>query len=224
MHTRISSTILILSFLLSGTSTAQQLFAGGRQGVGFWLTKNGNGIGSLKYAPDNHFSWNKELFLRRHTTRWAYELGVTNYNMRYDRHHEKDGVRHHSDHRTRFVETNLSVQYDVTYPLVGYMFPALVKMKSFFGFTLTPRLAFEKISASEELPSGNRTSTDSRNTSFSLFIGMSYTHVIPISKNWSVTSSFNFRMQPMDKYLRDEGDFYEPNRQISVMTGVLYSL
>lgn len=202
---------------------AQEYAVGTRQGIGMWFTKNGKGKGSLKYAPGNHFTWNKELFIRKHASNgWAYELSLNNYCINYSNEEKGEGNTTYYHHKGNFFETNFIVQYDVTYPLAAYMFPALSGMKSFFGFSATPRFAFDRVEKVVYMSPTDTLQSASRNYETSFFIGFYYTHYIPITEHWVLTSAFSFKMQPFNRYMRADDDFYRPNRQLAFQTGLCY--
>lgn len=214
-------TVFYLALLFSVPANAQQTFAGVREGVGFWLTKNGRGKGSLKYAPGNHFTWNKEFFIRRHGSgKWAYEFDLVHYQHRYKRVDRGDSIGTYENWHSNFLELNFVLQYDVTYPLAAFMFPVLSKMKSYIGFSAAPRAGFHKVEPVEAgMPKGWI-----RSSSLDFFIGMHYTHFVPITDRLVLSSCLSFRMKPFDRMGRADGDFYEPNRQISLSSGVCYRL
>ncbi|HRO43017.1 MAG TPA: hypothetical protein PL009_09295 [Flavipsychrobacter sp.] len=225
--TMFSKTLILfcLCFFIFAQARAQQTLVGVRQGVGMWFTKNRIGQGSLKYAPGNHFTWNKEIFFRKNLTKdFTAEVSFGTYEMQYEKEVKNEVATTYSSHRSNFLETTILVQYDVTYPLISYFFPKLTGMKSFLGFSLIPRISFDRMATRTEFDSGPIVSDFYKGNDVALFVGMHYTHVIPISKRISISSALSFKMQPFDKYLRDEGNFHEPNRHISLMTGVLYQL
>lgn len=209
--------ILLVLLLQAATTQAQQYAIGLRHGASFWMTKNSIGKGSLRTPPGQHFTYDKELYLRIDArSKWDYEAGISHYKFDVDRNiHVAEMVQ--ARQRVQVVDLKLSLQYDVTYPLLGYMFPALSKMKTYVGFATTPRLQFERIDIKE---TGERID----NTSVSVLFAFSYTHIIPVSKRWSVSSSLSFSAMPFDKHLRDKDDFYDPNRRIAWHGGMLYKL
>lgn len=214
---------VFVAVLLGLTVTAQEAIIGVRQGLGFWLRKEGIGKGSLRYGQDDHFSWNKEVFFRKHLkNKWAGELSLATYQLKYRSQYANDQYRSSSAHLTRFFEANIVVQYDVTYPLFSYMFPVLTGMKSFLGFSAIPRVAIDGENQTLEHKDGAITTGQRETRGFSFFLGMNYTHIIPLTKKFFLTSELSFSMQPFDAYRRTATE--RPNRQISLMTGIGYKL
>lgn len=218
--------ILIFTAACVGTSSAQQgLTMGIRQGVGMWFTKDGIGNGSFHTAEGDHFSWNKEIFARQEfSKKWAYEVSVINYHLD-SRHDVREETKMISTNRnTQYIETGLSFQYDVTYPLAGYMFPALRGMKSFVGFGVFPRISFEDVTITTIGNDASRVSDIHSANNFALFLGFNYTHIVPLTQRLSLTSVFSVKMKPFDQNIFSNRDFSKPNRQVSVATGLSYRL
>src|SRR5690606_36386130 len=107
--------------------------------------------------------------------------------------------------------------YDVTYPLLGYIFPVLSKMRSYVGFATEPRVLFSKTEIKE-------TGEELHDRKFSLLLAFNYMHMVPLSKRWSLPSVLSFSAVPFDKHSRDKGDFYNPSRRIAWHTGIQYHL
>jgi len=221
MHPNKFIAILAVFLFITTIGFGQDRLLGLRQGVGFWLVKSGKGKGSLQYAPGNHFTWNKELFFRSHQKSWAYEASIMTYERRYSTYKESALETIESHHNNRFLEMNLQVQYDVSYPLAGLLIPALSSMKSYFGFSLIPRLSFDKIHRQIESKTGAISESNHTGESLSMFLGVAYTHIIPLSKKFVLTSNLSFKMQPGTTLPRQESS---ENRQISLLTGLSYKL
>lgn len=209
--------LVILVFQVAGAN-AQQYAIGLRHGASFWMTENQIGKGSLRTPPGQHFTYDKELYLRLDTkSKWDYEAGISHYYFDIDRDIHVNDKLQHARQRVQVADIKLSLQYDVTYPLLGYIFPAFSKMKTYVGFATTPRLQFETIEIKE---TGERIDRKS----VSVLFAFSYTHIVPVSKRWSVSSSLSFSAVPFDKHLRRKGDFYDPNRRIAWHGGMQYRL
>lgn len=218
------SLLILCTALLSNFAAAQDWLVGFRQGPSLWLTRNRLGVGSLQIAPDDALSWNREVFVRKLSNRWAYEGGVTHYRQRYEIDTRNEGAEVQTSYNTNFVEANFLVQYDVTNPYIPYLMPQLRNMRSFLGFGIIPRVSFSDVTISRSLGPAERTMETTSKNDVSLFFGVSYTSLIPLSKRWSLSSNISYKFQPFDQYLRERGNFYNPNRQISWMTGLCYRL
>lgn len=196
---------------------AQQSMLGIRQGAGLWLHKQGIGQGSLKLTAGQRVTWNKEIFYRNaFEKKWSYEASVSYFSFnyirmgrRYDRRTEKN----------EFLKTNFSVQYNVTYPLLGYMIPFMRDMSSFIGFNMSPMISFDKYQTIEL--DGSETNKSGQN--LSMMIGFSYTHIIPVSKKLNITSVLSFATNTFSKY-EPATDYIRPNKSISWMGGLGYKL
>lgn len=216
----------VLVLLLSFSLKAQSSFSlGVRQGIGVWFTKTGFGKGSLQFAEGDHFSWNKEIFVRQpFNKKWAYEVSIAHYQLNSIHTDVRDYKKVITERDANFIETGLSFQYDVTYPLAGYMVPALKEMKSYIGFALVPRFSFEQITTTTEGNDAISLSSTRPANNFALFVGFSYTQIIPLTQRLSFTAVVSFKMNPFSNYGFKSTDYSNPNRQVSLATGLSYRL
>lgn len=208
---------LMLLLLACGCSLQAQEMVGFRQGVSLWMSRYGIGQGTLQLAQGQHFTWDKELFFRGNLEKkWWYEAGIANYRFR-----NTGSDRNHSmlSEQNDIIETNFSLQYDVTNPLIGYMFKGMEQMKSYIGFNVSPAISFNKYQTEDV--DGKR--TDRRDRHMSVMIGFSYTHVIPITSRLNIVSRFSFETNSFSKY-RSLVGFSRPNKSIGWQTGIAYSL
>lgn len=201
------------------------LSMGIRQGVGVWFTKTGVGKGSLQFAEGDHFSWNKELFFRQQLDKkWAYEVSLMNYQLHSIHTDQSDYKTIKTEKDAQFLESSLSIQYDVTYPLAGYMVPALKDMKSYIGFALAQRFSFEQVNATTFNNDASVHTNAYPANNFNMFVGFNYTHIIPISKRINITSVFAFKMNPFSQKGFRSIDYSNPNRVLSISSGISYKL
>lgn len=206
-------------FLLSATpGAAQEMGAkpmiGFRQGAGLWLTKTGAGQSSLRLPPGQHFTWNKELFGRMHVYRnWYAEGGIQHYQFR-NTIQAAPGIN--AAERIQYLQLSLSAQSDVSYPLLGYLVPFFLKMRSYAGVTGSVRYAF----IDKKTVQGER----QQSTGSSLLIGFHYMHVLPVSKHIHIISAYGYQSKPLDRFRANTGDYSNPNRAFSWSTGIAYAL
>lgn len=209
--------ILIPLFLCAGLASAQQSILGVRQGIGLWLNKRGIGQGSLIYAEDQHLTWNKEVFYRNVIRqKWSYETSLSYFSFN----NVRKGKRYASrTERNEVLKTSFSVQYDVTYPLMAYMFPFLRHARSYIGFNAAPMISFDRYNT--VALDGSETKENRQH--IMMMVGFSYTHIIPVSKRLNITSVLSFQTNAFYKYTINP-DHELPNKSISWMGGLGYRL
>ena len=213
MFQKIILTILFLC-CFAFHSNAQML--GVRQGYSLWLSKYGIGQQSLKYADGQHFTWEKEIFYRQKiSTKWLVESDLTYYALKNTRYEKEMPVSLRND----IIKSNVSLQYDVTYPLLGYMFYFMQGMHSYVGFNVSQNISFNK----KEKQQVDGTTSTSKSTDVFMMVGFSYTHVIPVSKRLSLTSCFSFNTNSFSKY-QPAAIYSRPNKSVSWMMGMGYDL
>ena len=217
IYMRRISAICLLIICLVVRADAQQAMIGLRQGGSLWLTKSGLGQGTLKYADGQHFTWDKELFFRDAILKkWYFETGISNFSFNNT---TTTGDQATISVKSNVIKTNFSLQYDVTYPLLGYIFPRMGGMKSYIGFNVSPMIAFNKY---------NTTGADSllsvrKDVNVRLMVGFSYTHIIPLSPRVSITSVLSFNTGFYSKYVPLTANTHA-NKSISWMSGISYNL
>lgn len=206
-----------LLLLLPGISHAQQMI-GFRQGVTLWFQKNGLGQGSLNYAQGQHFTWDKELFFRDAIDKkWHYEATLSTFSFS-NTHPEKR--REVISEKNTVIRTGYSLQYDVTYPLFGYLFPFMQRMKSYVGLN-TAHLIW--INQYDILNVDNELRRKKSDVNVTMMLGFSYTHVIPLSKRLNVTSVLSFNTNTFSKYGATQS-VARPNKSVNWLGGLAYTL
>lgn len=217
--------IAVLLLILAGRTKAQEINMGIRQGLGIWFVDRGIGMGSLRYASGDHFSWNKELFFRqRLKSKWAYEISFATYQVDNSITIQREYESIHTEIKGTYVEHGISLQYDMTYPLAGYVFPWLRNMKSYVGFAFIPRIDFKDITHTTVNTDMLTTQSHKKETNLSFWTGFNYTHMVPLTPRLTLTSTLQFKMKPFDQYFNTKETDAAPNRQVSVMTGLCYRL
>lgn len=209
--------ILIPLILLVGSALAQGPLLGVRQGVGLWLNKRGIGQGSLVYADGQHLTWNKEVFYRDVIRqKWSYETSLTYFSFNNVRQGKRFASR---TEKNEVLKTSFSVQYDVTYPLIAYMFPFLRHARSYIGFNAAPIISFDRY----RTIALDGTETKENGQHVMMMIGFSYTHIIPVSKRLNITSVLSFQTNAFHKYTINP--YHEvPNKSVTWMGGLGYKL
>ncbi|GEM_PF-5426844 len=199
------STILLpLLFIIN--SLYAQTYIGIKHGMSLWLTKSGYGRSSLSFSERQTATYDKGI-----TTRITLSPKfVLEESLLYYTYSETD-ISNAED----VVEIKNSLQYDVTYPLLGYMFPIMKHTKTYVGLSVAPRI---HISRNNNETSGNG------EVLFSCLLGFSYTHVIPLTKNIFVQSQYIFEMKPLDNHKVYTGNVPLDNRRISWNTSLIFRL
>ena len=208
--------IIILLFCFAFFGKAQENMMGVRQGYSLWLSKYGIGQNSLKYADGQHFTWDKEIFYRQKiSSKWLVESSLTYYALKNSRYEKEAPISLRND----IIKSSISLQYDVTYPLLGYMFYFMQGMHSYIGFNVSQNISFNK----KEKQQIDGTMSTSKSTDVFMMVGFSYTHVIPVSKRLSLTSGLSFNTNSFSKY-QPAAIYNRPNKSISWMMGMGYNL
>ena len=189
--------------------------AGIRQGASLWLAKSSKGTDAdFRYPIGQHFTWNKEAFVRFAVTKaWWGEVGLQHYSFSSK---ALDSATMIQSVKTDYLQLNLNAQYDVSYPVLGYLVPYFFKMRSYLGLSFSPRLAFAK--------STTLSGAVSQTTTPSVLAGVSYSHLLPISDRFWAYSSFSYRALVVSRQVGEGRDITYPNRAISWMGGVCYTL
>lgn len=201
---KLSTILLSLLFIIN--SLHAQTHIGIKHGLSLWLTKSGYGRGSLSFSERQTATYDKGI-----TTRITLSPKfVLEESLLYYTHSETD-ISYNED----VVELKNSIQYDITYPLLGYMFPILKHTKTYVGLSIAPRI--HMLRSSEEL-------TDNKATFYSCLLGFSYTHIISLSKNIFVQSQYIFEMKPLDNHKIYTGNVPLDNRRISWNTSLIFKL
>lgn len=199
------STILLpLLFIIN--SLYAQTYIGMKHGMSLWLTKSGYGRSSLSFSERQTATYDKGL-----TTRITLSPKfVLEESLLYYTYSETD-ISNAED----IVELKNSLQYDVTYPLLGYMFPILKHTKTYVGLSVVPRVHMTR---------NNNEASGGRDAFYSCLLGFSYTHVIPLTKNIFVQSQYIFEMKPLDNHKVYTGNVPLDNRRISWNTSLIFRL
>lgn len=199
------STILLpLLFIIN--SLYAQTYIGMKHGMSLWLTKNGYGRSSLSFSERQTATYDKGI-----TTRITLSPKfVLEESLLYYTYSETD-ISNAED----IVELKNSLQYDVTYPLLGYMFPILKHTKTYVGLSVAPRVHMSR---------NNNETSGNGEVFYSCLLGFSYTHIIPLTKNIFVQSQYIFEMKPLDNHKVYTGNVPLDNRRISWNTSLIFRL
>lgn len=198
--------VILLPFILTSCSLYAQTYVGIKHGISLWLTKTGYGRGSLSFSERQTAAYDKGITSRTTLSpKFVLEESLLYYT------YKETGINNAED----VLELKNSIQYDVTYPLLGYMFPILKHTKTYVGLSIAPRIHI--LRSSEEL-------TDNNQTFYSCLLGFSYTHIIPLSKNIFVQSQYIFEMKPLDNHKIYTGNVPLDNRRISWNTSLIFKL
>lgn len=197
---------ILLSLLFIINSLHAQTHIGIKHGISLWLTKSGHGRGSLSFSERQTATYDKGI-----TTRITLSPKfVLEESLLYYAYSETD-ISYAED----LVELKNSIQYDVTYPLLGYMFPILKHTKTYVGLSIAPRIHVAR---------NNNEASGGRDAFYSCLLGFSYTHVIPLTKNIFVQSQYIFEMKPFDNHKVYTGNIPLDNRRISWNTSLIFRL
>lgn len=199
--------------LLTSVASAQETFIGVRQGTSLWLNKSYYSSNAINLYPQR-FTWDKQVFIRRNTRgKWSWEAGIKHYKTKdiittnnLEEPPRQTVVDNH-------LQADMTVQYDVTYPLTGYFFPVLRDMRTYLGLSIIPVMQFTQNKA-----------TGQKGNSFMLMSGMTYTHTIPIGKRFLFSSVLTFRALKGDRQKYNTTDVTVANRNISYHGGIAYKL
>jgi hypothetical protein len=189
--------------------------AGIRQGASLWLAKSGKGTaGEFSYPSGQRFICDKELFARFQVhPDWFSEVALQHYSLG---NRTLDATGHEQNSKSNFLQLNLTAQYDVSYPMLGYLVPYFFKMRSYVGVSLSPRIAF--VNGTE---AGGATYHSSET---SVLAGVSYSHMLPITSRLWCYSTFSYRALVVNRFSSDRSDIGEANRALSCLGGICYSL
>lgn len=210
----IIATILSLFVIEAG---AQDQMFGFRHGFSLWLHQQGLGQGMLKYAQGQHYTWDKELFYRDVISdKWHFEASLANFNFKNTFTDRRNTITHEQND---ILKTKFSLQYDVTYPLLGYMFPFMQGMRSYIGFNTSHLVSFNKYDATM----ADGTQSHKKDINVMVMLGFSYTHIIPISKKLNITSELGFYSNTFSVRGHTPG-YTRPNKSVTWLGGFAYNL
>ncbi len=199
--------------LCSHVATAQETFIGVRQGTSLWLNKSYYSSNAINLYPQR-FTWDKQVFIRRSTKgKWSWEAGIKHYKTKdiiTTANLEEPPRQTVTDNN---LQADITVQYDVTYPLTGYFLPVLRHMRTYLGLSIIPVMQFTE----------NKT-TGQKDNSFMLMSGLTYTHTIPLGKRFLFSSVLTFRALKGDRQKYNTTDVTVANRNISYHAGIAYKL
>lgn len=206
---------------MTGMLRAQSWHIGAQQGISYWLTRKALGVDRLHTLGGQHLTWDKELTLRYQTKKkLGFELGLGTYHFNQ----QTPGAATDSiagiDGDTHALSLRMAVVYDVTYPLLQYMFPRMAAMRSYIGFTCTPTLLWDDAIVT---PVADQSYHLCRNR-FAVWVGFSYTHEIPLAKHLLLVSQFAFQGRPFIKYRSSEDVMPFPNKRASIQSGIRFKL
>ena len=199
--------------LLTSVASAQETFIGVREGTSLWLNKSYYSSNAINLYPQR-FTWDKQVLLRRNTRgKWSWEAGIKHYKTKdiittnnLEEPPRQTVVDNH-------LQADMTVQYDVTYPLTGYFFPVLRDMRTYLGLSIIPVMQFTQNKATRE-----------KGNSFMLMSGLTYTHTIPVGKRLLFSSVLTFRALKGDRQKYNTTDVTVANRNISYHAGIAYKL
>ncbi len=212
--------ILLLLTITSGNVNAQSWQIGAQQGVSYWLTRKVIGVDRLRTLPGQHLTWDKALTLRYQTRKkLGFKIDAGTYHFRQHTPGAADSILAVNGD-TYALTLRMGVMYDVTYPLLSYMFPRMAGMKSYIGFTCAPSLLWDDAIITNTADESDHLC---RNR-FGMWVGFSYTHEVPLSKKVLLVSEFAFEGRPFIKYRIDEDVLPVPNKRISVQSGLRFKL
>ena len=198
--------VILISFILTSCSIHAQTYVGIKHGISLWLTKTGYGRGSISFSDRQTATYDKGITSRiTLSPKFALEESLLYYT------YEETGINNAED----VLELKNNIQYDVTYPLLGYIFPVLRNTKTYVGISVAPRMHILK---------NRKELTDSKGIFYSCLLGFSYTHIIPLSKNIFVQSQYVFEMKPLDNHKVYTGNVPLDNRRISWNTSLIFKL
>jgi hypothetical protein len=214
--------LLLLLFAVGTVSAhAQSWQVGVQQGISYWLTRRIVGIDRLQTRPGQHLTWDKELILKYQSTRkLGFELGLGTYHFRQQTPGTIGDSILQVDGDTHALSLRMAVVYDVTYPLLGYMFPKMAGMKSYIGFICTPTLLWDNAAVT----SRTEEQYQFRRTCFSMWVGFSYTHEFPLTKRLFLISQLAFQGKPFIKYRINEDVMPYANKRVNIQSGLRIKL
>lgn len=198
--------LILFSSLLTSGNLYAQTYVGIKHGISLWLTKSGYGQGSLSFSERQTITYDKGITSRiTLTPKFVLEESLHYYKYKGTDMLEAEDV----------LELKNSIQYDVTYPLLGYMFPILKNTKTYVGLSVAPRI---------HVSGKNNETQNNRETFYSCLLGFSYTHIIPVSKSIFVQSQYIFEMKPLDNHKVYNNNIPLDNRRISWNTSLIFKL
>lgn len=208
---------------------AQNYYAGLRIGPSLWLAKYGIAGGPVNPASNKRFSFDAEVFLRRdfQKGKLAAEISL-NYTPFKNSFWKTNSTYFNGytilqkNNNIYFYELDLTLLYDVSSDLPGYLIPYLKKMKSYIGFSLIP--TYQKnheayLLQNTKAETAWYNNNDSRITSY---VGVSYNHILPLTKHWIANSVLAFRVNLFDGYIDDDHQVAYPNMRFSLESGIAY--
>lgn len=201
---KLSTILLPLLFIIN--SLYAQTYIGIKHGMSLWLTKSGYGRSSLSFSERQTATYDKGIATRiTLSPKFVLEESLLYYT------YSETDISNAED----VVELKNSLQYDVTYPLLGYMFPILKHTKTYVGLSLAPRIHISR---------NNNETPGNEEVFYSCLLGFSYTHVIPLTSNIFVQSQYIFEMKPLDNHKVYTGNVPLDNRRISWNTSLIFRL
>lgn len=192
---------------------SQEVLIGLRQGTSLWMNKSYYASNAMNLYPQK-FTWDKQVFVQVNTkTKWSFETAVKHYRTREWLVSDKPEEPKYQHVISDNLQLSLTVQYDVTYPLIGYFSPFLSGMKTYVGFSLIPVMQLTQNKA-----------TGAKNSKVLIMSGFNYMHTLPITKKLLLSSVLTFRALKADKQKFNSTDITAANRSISYNIGLAYKL
>lgn len=212
--------VLLTGFCLD--APAQSWQAGVQQGISYWLTRKAWGTDRLRTVEGSHLTWDKEIALKYQSKKkLGFELGLGYYHFRQQTPGATEDTILSINGDSYGLSLRMAVLYDVTYPLLGFVFPQMASMKSYIAFTCTPSLLWDD--AAVALPDENESYQLCR-TRFSVWVGFSYLHEVPLGKRLMLVNQFSFSGRPFVKYREEDYVLPIPNKRVAVQSGLRLKL
>lgn len=193
--------ILAILLTMLTYSTVAQIQLGYRQGNSIWVTKSGHGQGSFSDSRLQKITYDREVFFRFPLRKKIFvECGSQYYSFATGKKYEYVG-------KESILQLNNHIQFDITNPLLGYLYPRLTNIRAFAGLNLSPRIHLTN-----------------KSQYHTLMLGLSYTHIFPVTDKICIGSQFSYQAVILDHLKVYVGEAPSLNRRISWQTSIIYRL
>lgn len=195
----VSKTVVVMLILISSVNSFAQTQVGFKHGISWWMKKPGDADSRLMIPQELRMMYDKELAVRFSlNNKITIENGIQYYS--------KNTQANFSGDKEAVYQLNVHIQYDVSSPAIEYMLPQLKKLRSFAGVNFS-----------------NRVYVINGNYTYTFMSGITYSHILPVSKSFSFGSQFSYNMLPFDYLKTISCEMPERNRRLSWYTSVYYT-
>jgi hypothetical protein len=208
-----------LSFSFAGAD-AQHHAIGLRTGASLWS--------DVGIAGSSSGSWDQQVFFRRETKgKMVFDFSLGHYQLNHDGEASTfftppTEYQVSISEKTRNFELNLSAQYDVSCSFMKSI-PALSKLKSYAGITISPTLTISTAEVSYKEPGNDRIgSVLATKDAINIWTGINHSFVYDIAPNLYVITFAVFQIDPYKLFEKSGSSGATPDTRLGMQLGLGY--